>query len=120
MTPSTNVTEEDLRKLKTVWRTIEAFRSIDPKMPSSYMAAFISVAMEPGLGPTEYARRLGTHQAIASRVLLEIGPKSRLKDSGYGLVQVGISNADMRAHSYELTTKGRVLLQRLLDLQGNV
>jgi hypothetical protein len=50
------------------------------------LAAFLTVARHPGLGPTGYAKLLGTIQPIMSRILLEIGRKARAREEGLGLV----------------------------------
>ena len=49
-------TDEEKRLLMTAAELIAAFRALDPKIPSSYMAGFIAVALNPGEGPTNTAR----------------------------------------------------------------
>ena len=94
---------------------IDAFRLVDPKMPSSYISAFLAVARKPGFGPTEYAKITGTIQPIMSRILLEIGPRSR-DGSGPGmqLVDRQIDEVSLRNHRYYLTPKGKQLQSQVL------
>jgi hypothetical protein len=79
------LTDNQRKALRRVRRIVELFRNIEPRIPSSYMDAFLSVALKPGGGPTDYARDLGTSQPLASRVLLEIG---MLKSRNQGDVAV--------------------------------
>lgn len=92
---------------------INCFREVDPKMPSSYMAMFMAVAREPGMGPTHYAQRIGTIQPIASRILLEIGIKARERQQPLGLVDRTSGSEDLRSQAYYLTTKGRLLERKI-------
>jgi DNA-binding MarR family transcriptional regulator len=106
--------DEDAKTFRKLQRAIEAFRSLDPRMPSSYIAAFLAVVLEPGKGPTEYAQDLGTIQPIMSRVLLEIGTKARMRDEGLQLVDRQVSDVSLRNQEYFLTPKGRQLMNQLL------
>jgi hypothetical protein len=72
--------ENDAKELEKIAKIIDAFRHVDSKIPSSYMAAFLRVALEPGRGPTEYAQKLNTRQPIASRILLEMGKIEHRRD----------------------------------------
>ena len=106
--------DDDARTLRRAASLIDAFRTIDPAIPSAYIAAFLAVAAQPGLGVTEYAERLDMIRPVCSRVLLEIGVKTRTGGPGYGLVDRMHSTVDMRAVNYYLTPKGRRLLAQVL------
>lgn len=95
---------------------VEAFRTIDHKIPASYIAAFLAVALQPGKGPTAYAQVLDTIQPIASRMLLEIGPKARHKSTPLGLVDKDVSAHSLRDHEYFLTPRGRKLMADLIGI----
>lgn len=83
-------------------------------MPSSYIAAFLAVAIKPGFGPSQYAKDLGTIQPIASRLLLEIGPKAREREGpGMGLVTRKTSPEDGREVEYTLTSEGARLAREI-------
>jgi DNA-binding MarR family transcriptional regulator len=108
--------EPDERERKAAlraFRVVDAFREVEPRMPSSYMAAFLAVAMKPGYGPTEYAKDLGTIQPIMSRILLEIGEHPRAGSEGLGLVDRRVSSESLRNQEYYVTPKGRTLLRNI-------
>ena len=108
------ITNYERDALGTAASLINAFRAIDPRMPSSYMSAFLAVAMNPGEGPTQYARAMGTIQPIASRILQEIGQRARHGDEPLQLVDQRLSTQDARQRQYFLTTKGELLKRRIL------
>lgn len=108
--------EDDIRKAMRFYQAVNAFRTIDPKIPSSYVAAFMAVAMKPGQGPTEYAKMLGTIQPIASRVLLEIGIKAREREKALGLVDRVADPNNLRQQMYYLTPKGKALFRQVMDI----
>ena len=99
---------------------VRAFRRVDSKMPSSYMEAFLAVALKPGYGPTEYAKDLRTIQPIMSRILLELGEHPRAGLRGLGLVDRRMSSESLRNQEYYLTSKGRALLHRIAAALGNI
>lgn len=106
----------DARAISKAVRLIDAFRTVDPKIPSSYIRMFLAVAEKPGRGPTEYARMLETVQPVASRILLEIGPKARERDAGLGLVTMDYAPDNLKQKQYYLTDKGRLLLRQVFDI----
>lgn len=110
--------EEERKALKALKRCIELFRELDSRMPSSYIDAFLSVALEPGKGPTGYAQMMNTIQPVASRVLLEVGPKARQKEEPLGLVDRQTNPENWREQEYFLTPKGRKLMRDILKLMG--
>lgn len=108
--------DADAHALKKCWRIIEAFRKVDHKIPASYIAAFLAVALQPSKGPTHYAQVLGTIQPIASRLLLELGAKARHKDESLGLVDREVSAHSLRDQEYFLTHKGAALMAELISI----
>lgn len=105
--------DEERKIFKRLKRTIDTFRTLYPNMPSSYIDAFLCVVLEPGKGPSDYAIDMNTIQPIASRVLLEIGTKARLRDEGLHLVDRQLSDTSLRNHELFLTPKGRQLMNQL-------
>lgn len=108
-------TAADKRAIERADRFMEAFAKIDHTMPSSYIRMFLKVATEPGKGITDYANDLGIYQAVSSRLLLEIGAKSRAGGPGLGLVEALPHPTDMRAKNYFLTESGYALLEEVLE-----
>ena len=100
---------------------LDVFRAVDPAMPIGYAAAFLAVATKPGQGVTYYAETLGMIRPVASRVILEIGQKTRggAIGSGFGLVDSVHNDMDMRNVDYFLTAKGKRLLTKILDLMNH-
>lgn len=110
--------EDEVNRLEALTRAIEVFREVDSAFPASYMAAFLMVAIKPGLGTSEYARRLGMLQPVASRILLEIGQKARTGEPGLGWID-GVSDLqDMRTKRMFVTPKGRAVLRKLNTALG--
>lgn len=97
---------------------IAVFREIDPAMPTGYVLAFLAVARAPGRGVSDIAQALGMLRPVCSRILLEIGKKARTGGKGLGLVDSVSSNEDLRAVHYQLTVKGKQLLNRVLVRMG--
>lgn len=112
------LSKDEMEALEKVIRIIQAFRDVEPRMPTSYADAFLQVARRPGEGPTEYAKHLHTTQPAASRLLIEIGSteQARERNTGLGLVDRQISAQSLRNQEYFLTARGRQLLGRLLDV----
>lgn len=110
--------DHDARQLRKATSLIDAFRAVDPAMPLSYAAAFLAVASNPGHGVTAYAETLGMVKPVASRVLLEIGIKTRTGGPGYELVDRVHNDADMRNVNYFLTAKGKKLMAAILKQIG--
>lgn len=100
----------DLERLS---RVIGVFYEFDAAFPASYIRAFLLVASKPGLSVTDYGNLLGVSQPIISRLLLQIGERSRAGRPGLGWVcRVGDSE-DLRMKRVQLTPRGQELIQRL-------
>lgn len=110
------LSEEERKRLRKVKRVIELFRQLEGRMPSSYIDAFLAVALEPGKGPTAYAKDINSIQPITSRVLLEIGPKARTKENALELVDRQQSPTSFRDQEYFLTPRGRKLMRDILKV----
>ena len=105
--------EDIVGHLRAATELLRAFRAIEPTMPTSYAAAFLAVALDPGKGTVHYAKVLGVVQPVASRHLLEIGQKTRTNEPGLGLVASEYDKVDLRLKRYFLTAKGNALLSQI-------
>ena len=106
-------------KVERLLRALEVFREeVDGALPASYMMAFLMVALNPGKGTGDYGKAMGVSQPVISRILLEIGPKSRTGQPGQGLVDSALNPTDYRYKQTYLTPKGRVLLRKLMNAMG--
>jgi DNA-binding MarR family transcriptional regulator len=112
--------DEEVRRLEVASRFVNVFRMQDSRMTSSYMAAFLAVARNPGQGPTEYAKVCGTIQPIMSRILLELGEHARQRSAGLGLVDRVPDPGNLRQQRYFLTNKGRVVYRELMEVLGQL
>lgn len=107
---------EEVRRLNHLLHVVDLFRAREPKMPISYMLGFLAVAMDPGKGPSDYARALGTIQPVMSRILLEIGKKARHRGESLGLVDYEQDPGNLRTHRYFLTQKGKLFYRDLMKV----
>jgi hypothetical protein len=107
------LTDDEINRIRKFNEIIQLFRDEDNKIPASYLAAFLMVAIDPNKGPTHYAQSMGTIQPVASRLLLEIGASARHKDQSLGLVDCRISATSLRDKEYYLTDKGLSLAKKI-------
>jgi DNA-binding MarR family transcriptional regulator len=110
--------EEDYLKLVRTINAIEVFREFDTAFPASYMVALLLVATKPGKGSSDYAKDLGVAQAVASRLMLEIGQKSRRGGEGLGLIDSISDPMDLRQRQVFLTPKGKQVIKKILRVLG--
>ncbi len=110
-------TDEAL-KIERLINAMEVFREYDTAFPMSYAVAFLMVALKPGKGSSDYARDLGLAQAVTSRLMLEIGKKSRHGGEGLGLIDSLPDPNDLRARKNFLTPKGKTLYRKILAALG--
>jgi hypothetical protein len=105
---------KDEGTLRVLAKVADLLLMINPKMPLSYLRAFIEVALSPGKGPTAYANSLGLVQPVASRILMEIGPSARTRSAPDHLVYWVSSPLNGREKEYYLTPKGLTLMYDVL------
>lgn len=108
------VSEEEVKALKGLERALMAFRLLNDTMPLQYVITFLAVAMDEGKGVKDYADKLGVNSTTMSRHLLDIGPRNRQMQEGYGLVQYRPNPMELRKHEYYITPKGRQLLNHIM------
>lgn len=110
----------DAIKMERLLNCIQSFRDVRPDMPASSMAAFLLVALKPGITPSEAAAHMGPtwNGSMTSRLLLELGPQKRNGEDGLMLIDQTIDRSDLRGKHYTLTIQGRKLLNRLLTRMG--
>ena len=113
------LTEEEQTALHMYMSFMEAFRAIRPNiqnMPMGDAYAFLVVALEEGLGITEYAERAGITQSGMTRELSALGEGGRHGAAGFGLVKTVIATKDLRKRQTFLTDKGRALIREITRL----
>jgi DNA-binding MarR family transcriptional regulator len=99
-------------------RAMEIFREQDTAFPMSYAVAFLMVGLRPGEPVSFYAKKMGLEQAVTSRLMLEIGQKSRHGGEGLDWVDSVPDRADLRVRMMFLTPKGKDLWRRIQDVLG--
>lgn len=109
-------TDNELAALRHLCRIVEMLREVDPSMPVSYVYCFLYVAMHPDATVSEIAEAGGIQRPTASRILLELGSRSRGIGSGYGLIEADRTNEDLRVVSQRLTAEGRKLMARVVKV----
>lgn len=112
--------DADAIKMERLMHSIQAFRDVRADMPASSMVGFLTVALKPGITPSEASVFLGQSwtPSMTSRLLLELGPQKRNGEDGLGLIEQTIDRSDLRGKHYTLTIAGRKLLNRLLTRMG--
>jgi DNA-binding MarR family transcriptional regulator len=108
--------DSELAKAQRLGAILNLLTSIDPPITLHYARALMEVAASPGLGTTEYARRLKLEQGVASRILLEIGLKLRSGEPGRGLMEAEGDAVDLRQKHYYLTKSGQEIVHRILEV----
>ena len=109
-----SLTDDEMKTLRSVTGILEAFRSIDSSMPASYAHCLLVVAMKPGVNGSEMSTALGMQRPTVSRVLLELGRRSRPGGPGYGLIEADRANEDLRKVNHQLTPEGQKLIKRIV------
>lgn len=100
----------DLDRLAQV---MDIFRDFDAAFPASYIRAFLTIARKPGLSVTDYGHILGIPQPVVSRLMLQLGEKSRAGGAGLGWIRRVTDEKDLRVKRLHLTPQGQRLMERL-------
>jgi hypothetical protein len=117
MAPKTGeFTEDEKWLLRELLHCLDVFADVKPTFQLQAMRAFLLVAIEEGLGATEYSRKAGLPQSVMSRHLLDIGERDRYMEPGLGLVDDKVDPMELRKHIKTLTSKGHGLAHKLVRL----
>ena len=114
---TTIVTTESDKALRCAIGVVQAFRQIDSSMPASYAHCLLVVATRPDCTVSEVAETLGVQRPTVSRILLELGRRSRPGGPGYGLVEAHSGESDLRKRNHRLTPEGHKLIARIVKTQ---
>ena len=107
------MSDEDKRALRDLLNCLDTFAEQKQTLSIQAMRAFLLVAMEEGLGVSEYANKSGIRQNVMSRHLLDIGPRDRYMEEGLDLVDQRPDPMELRKHQVRMTPKGRALAHKL-------
>lgn len=98
---------------------IREFRMVSPTITTPMMDLLLTVALNPGHGPNEYARRLQSIPPTISNQLAKLGQDaSHRGEEPYELVKEGPPIGDSRGKGFYLSNKGKSLIRRILQAQG--
>jgi hypothetical protein len=106
--------DSDHASLTKLHRVIKLFRDVHLEITSSYIDTFMAVARRPGLTVAEYSELVGHIQPVTSRMLLDLGPRTREGKEGLLLIRQVRSKTDLRMVTYTIAPKGARLLMRIL------
>lgn len=107
---------EEKRLVGRFLQGLEAFRAIDPTMPTQLVYTFLMVAIHERISATEITEMAGLPLSSASRHLRDLGPRNRRKEVGYELVEPHQDNVDIRRKYYTLTPKGRKVFHQIVQV----
>lgn len=114
------LTGHEKTALRALDRAIRELRTaIDPNVPTQVIQAVLVVAQDEGQTLSDYARRLGANISTASRHFLDLGERNRKMEKGYQLIERQVDPKNLRINRYYLTTKGRLLIQSLVESMGD-
>lgn len=116
MPNSKTLSPEDRAAIERLLAVLETLRELRPGMTVHMAAALMRVAISDGRTVQELTRAAGVSPSTMSRALLDLGPITRAREPGMGLVEHVQSPADYRAHEMRLTPKGAALLRQLAAL----
>jgi DNA-binding MarR family transcriptional regulator len=108
--------KEITQRIRAQRRTLEPWREIRQTMPLQYVYTFLLVAERPGLPVLEYAKIAGVAHTVMSRHILDLGPRNRKMEPGFGLLETRQDQQDLRVHTVHLTREGERLKRRLAEL----
>ena len=111
-----SLSEDERAQLRTLYLALKPFRDLDhPQLPMSYVTAALLIALDEGLGASEYADKLGVSVSVMTRNILDIGERNRQRGDGLGLVTQERDLLDLRKHRSRLTPRGKKLMHDILD-----
>ena len=99
-------------------RLLAAFRGLDPEIPATVAAVFMTVAAQEGMTMKELADELGISQASCSRNVAYLSKVHRLHKPGLDLMVATEDPLERRRKVLKLSPKGKRFLEKVEKILG--
>ena len=96
----------------------EFFEVLEQTAPASSIRVLLMVADHEGQSMSAYARMAGMTTSSMSRALLDLGPRDRNMNRGYGLVRRQIDPKNKQKSQYFLSDKGKDVVIKAMKHVG--
>lgn len=96
-------------------RVFEEFRKLDLEMQMQTALIFLLIAKNEGCTLRDLERETGLTSASVSRNVMALSDTNRRGDPGHNLIVARVSPEDKRARNLFLTTKGKHVLNTILE-----
>ena len=114
--PGRPILSEDQRLLNKLKLAMSEFQNLEESIPLQLCITFLIVGLNDGCSLTDVWKQTGWAQSTVSRHMLDLGPYNRHKQPGFGLVQSERDPMELRKNIYSLTPKGKVLMNKIIDI----
>jgi DNA-binding MarR family transcriptional regulator len=104
------VTPERKATCQALLLALQPFLQEDKNMAIQNLVMFLRVGMEEGESVSTYAEAAGMLKTVATRHLLDIGPRDRYGDEGLGLITQVRDRKDLRVQRAWVTQKGASMI----------
>jgi hypothetical protein len=116
MANENHLTADDRIVLERLLWVLETLRTLKPGIQVHMVAAFLRVALNEGKSVADLTRDAGVAQSVMSRALLDLGPMTRDRDPGLGLIEHKLAHMNLRIHEVHLTKPGVSLARKLAQM----
>lgn len=114
----TEYNDAELLALTRASYMIRELRDVSQTITTPMLDLFFTIALNPGYGPNEYSRRIGTLAPSISNQLAKLGGEKDSRGEPMDLVKEGPPLGDPRGKGYYLSENGKKLIRRILKAQG--
>jgi hypothetical protein len=116
--PGSEYNDAELLALTRASYIIRELRETSQTITTPMLDLFFTVALNPGYGPNEYSRRIGTLAPSISNQFAKLGGEKDSRGKPMDLLKEGPPLGDPRAKGYYLSENGKKLIRRILKAQG--
>lgn len=102
--------------MSSIGQIFQTLRQINPDMPLQVAVTFWMVAEYPGITQAEITRLGNMVPASVNRHIAILGKYDARRDEGFDLIRVDVDEFDRRRKLINLTAKGQILVDRLMQI----